>query len=366
MTSLQAHNFTNWNPAFAGMTRSNNLHAGLKATVSKSRGAPPIVNTIRLGILTLCAATLAASFATAQTYPVKPVRIVVGFVPGGGSDFIARLVAQKLIESLGRPVVVENRPGAGAAIATDLVAKSPADGYTLLLASAGPFGIIPAMSAKVPYDALKDFDPITQVVAMPFVTTVHPSLPVKNIKELITLARARPGQLNFGSPGHGTTNHLSGEMLKMMAKIDLTHVPYKGVAAAVTDVIAGQIQVLSGDMTTLLPHVKSGKLRAIAVTSAKRSTLAPEVPTIAESGVPGYDASGWFGMVAPVNTPRTVIKRLNAEIVKGITTPESRERLGSLGGDVIASTPADFAVFIKTDHAKWARLVNAIGMKEKP
>ena len=317
-------------------------------------------------IVTLCAATLATSFATAQTYPTKPVRIVVGFVPGGGSDFIARLAAQKLIEALGRPVVVENRPGAGAAIATELVAKSPADGYTLLLASAGPFGIIPAMSAKVPYEALKDFDPITQVVAMPFVTTVHPSLPVKNMKELIALARARPGQLNFGSPGHGSTNHLSGEMLKMMAKIDIVHVPYKGVAAAVTDVVAGQIQILSGDMTTLLPHVQSGKLRAIAVTSIKRSSRVPNIPTIAESGVPGYDASGWFGVVAPANTPRAVIERLNAEIVKGITTQESRERLGALGGDVIASSPAEFAAFIKADHAKWARLVNAVGMKEKP
>ena len=317
-------------------------------------------------IVTLCAATLATSFATAQTYPTKPVRIVVGFVPGGGSDFIARLAAQKLIEALGRPVVVENRPGAGAAIATELVAKSPADGYTLLLASAGPFGIIPAMSAKVPYDALKDFDPITQVVAMPFVTTVHPSLPVKNMKELIALARARPGQLNFGSPGHGSTNHLSGEMLKMMAKIDIVHVPYKGVAAAVTDVVAGQIQILSGDMTTLLPHVQSGKLRAIAVTSIKRSSRVPNIPTIVESGVPGYDASGWFGVVAPANTPRAVIERLNAEIVKGITTQESRERLGALGGDVIASSPAEFAAFIKADHAKWARLVNAVGMKEKP
>ena len=317
-------------------------------------------------IVTLCAATLATSFATAQTYPTKPVRIVVGFVPGGGSDFIARLAAQKLIEALGRPVVVENRPGAGAAIATELVAKSPADGYTLLLASAGPFGIIPAMSAKVPYDALKDFDPITQVVAMPFVTTVHPSLPVKNMKELIALARARPGQLNFGSPGHGSTNHLSGEMLKMMAKVDIVHVPYKGVAAAVTDVVAGQIQILSGDMTTLLPHVQSGKLRAIAVTSIKRSSRVPNIPTIAESGVPGYDASGWFGVVAPANTPRAVIERLNAEIVKGITTQESRERLGALGGDVIASSPAEFAAFIKADHAKWARLVNAVGMKEKP
>jgi tripartite-type tricarboxylate transporter receptor subunit TctC len=318
-----------------------------------------------LRVLAVIAGTVTCTNIPAQTYPAKQVRVVVGFVPGGGSDFIARLVAQKLTESFGRPVIVENRPGAGAAIATEFVAKSPADGYTLLLGSAGPMGIMPAMSAKMPYDAIKDFDAITLVVIMPFVTTVHPSLPVKNVKELIALARARPGQLNFGSPGHGTTNHLSTEMLKLMAKIDLTHVPYKGVAAAMADVIAGQIQILSGDLTTLLPQVKNGRLRAIAVTSAKRSAFAPEIPTIAESGVPGYDTSGWFGIVAPVGTPRSVAERLNNEIVKGITTADSREKLGTLGGDVIANTTAEFTAFIRADHTKWAKLVAATGLKEK-
>jgi tripartite-type tricarboxylate transporter receptor subunit TctC len=316
--------------------------------------------------LALVAGMFAITHTNAQQYPAKQVRIVVGFVPGGGSDFIARLVGQKLTESFGRPVIVENRPGAGAAIATELVAKAPADGYTLLLASAGPMGIVPALSPKTPYDALKDFDAITLVVIMPFVTTVHPSLPVKNMKELIALARARPGQLNFGSPGHGSTNHLSGEMLKLMAKIDITHVPYKGVAAAMADVMAGQIQILSGDLTTLLPQVKSGRLRAIAVTSAKRSSFAPEIPSYAESGVPGYDTSGWFGIVVPAGTPRAIADRLNAEIVKGITTPDSRERLGTLGGDVIANTTAEFAAFIRADHVKWAKLVAATGLREKP
>jgi len=316
--------------------------------------------------LMLAAGTLAITHANAQQYPAKQVRIVVGFVPGGGSDFIARLVAQKLTESFGRPVIVENRPGAGAAIATELVAKAPADGYTLLLNSAGPMGIVPALSPKTPYDTLKDFDAITLVVIMPFVTTVHPSLPVKNMKELISLARARPGQLNFGSPGHGSTNHLSGEMLKLMAKIDITHVPYRGVAAAMADVMAGQIQILSGDLTTLLPQVKTGRLRAIAVTSAKRSSFAPEIPSYAESGVPGYDTSGWFGIAVPAGTPRAIVERLNSEIVKGITTPDSRERLGTLGGDVIANTSVEFAAFIRADHAKWAKLVAATGLKEKP
>ena len=324
------------------------------------------MQSILFRVLALVAGALIYTHAPAQLYPAKQIRIIVGFVPGGGSDFIARLVSAKLTEVFGRPVIVENRPGAGGAIATELVAKAPADGYMLLLGSAGPFSILPALSSKTPYDALKDFDPITLVVIMPFVTTVHPSLPVKNIKELIALARARPGQLNFGSPGHGSTNHLSGEMLKMMAKIDLVHVPYKGVSAAMADVIAGQIQILSGDLTTLMPQVKSGRLRAIAVTSGKRSTMAPEIPTIAESGVAGYDTSGWFGMVAPAGTPRVVIERLNTEMVKAITTPESRERLGTLGGDVVANTPPEFAIFIRADHAKWARLVAATGLKDKP
>ena len=311
------------------------------------------------------AGIVAATVATAQPYPSKQIRIVVGFVPGGGSDFIARLISAKLTDAFARPVIVENRPGAGAVIATDFVAKAPADGYTLLLGSAGPFGIVPALNPKTPYDSQKDFDPITLVVIMPFVMTVHPSLPVKNVKDLIALAKTKPGQLNFGSPGHGSTNHLANEMLKVMTKIDMTHVPYKGVSSAMTDVIAGQIQILSGDLTTLLPPAKAGRLRAIAVTSAKRSSIAPEIPTIAESGVPGYDTSGWFGMVAPAGTPRAVIERLNTE-VKGITTPESRERLGTLGGDVVANTPAEFAAFIRTDHAKWAKLIAATGLKEKP
>ncbi len=312
------------------------------------------------------AGIVAATVATAQPYPSKQIRIVVGFVPGGGSDFIARLISAKLTDAFARPVIVENRPGAGAVIATDFVAKAPADGYTLLLGSAGPFGIVPALNPKTPYDSQKDFDPITLVVIMPFVMTVHPSLPVKNVKDLIALAKTKPGQLNFGSPGHGSTNHLANEMLKVMTKIDMTHVPYKGVSSAMTDVIAGQIQILSGDLTTLLPPAKAGRLRAIAVTSAKRSSIAPEIPTIAESGVPGYDTSGWFGMVAPAGTPRAVIERLNTDMVKGITTPESRERLGTLGGDVVANTPAEFAAFIRTDHAKWAKLIAATGLKEKP
>jgi tripartite-type tricarboxylate transporter receptor subunit TctC len=317
-----------------------------------------------INTLTVMASALATLPVAAQTYPQKPVRIIAGFVPGGGSDFIARLVAQKITEPLGRTVIVENRPGAGGAIATEYVAKSPADGYTLLLTSAGPNGILPAMSAKIPYDPLKDFEAITQVVSMPFLMAVHPALPVKNIKELIALARARPGQLNFGSAGHGSTNHLVSEMLKHAANINLTHVPYKGVAAAMTDVISGQIQIMSGDLLTILPQAKNGRLRAIAVTSGKRSPLVPQIPTIAESGVPGYDTSGWFGMVAPAATPRAIIERLNHEMVKGINTPDARERLSAMGGDVVASSIADFSAFMRADNAKWAKVVTAAGLRE--
>lgn len=316
--------------------------------------------------LAIAGVALPIAGAQAQAYPTKPVRIVVGFVPGGGSDFIARVVAQKLSEPLGRTVVVDNRPGAGGVIATEYVARQPADGYTLLLTSAGPNGIAPAMSAKIAYDPLKDFDAISQVVSMPFMMAVHPSLPVRNVKELVALARARPGQLNFGSAGHGSTNHLVSEMLKLAANINMTHVPYKGVAAAMTDVIAGQIQVMSGDLVTIWPQAKTGKIRAIAVTSAKRSPQAPAIPTIAESGVPGFDTSGWFGVVAPAATPRAITERLNAEIVKGITAADARERLSAMGGDVVASTIADFAAFLRTDHAKWGKVVTAAGLREHP
>lgn len=321
---------------------------------------------ILLRALGLTISALAAIHAQSQPYPAKPVRIVVGFVPGGGSDFIARLVSQKITEPLGRTVLIDNRPGAGGVIATEYVARQPADGYTLLLTSAGPNGIVPAMAAKISYDPLTDFDAITQVVNMPFMMAVHPSLPVKNVKELVTLARTRPGQLNYGSAGHGSTNHLVGEILNLAANIKLTHVPYRGVAAAMTDAIAGQIQIMSGDLVTLWPQAKIGKLRAIAVTSAKRSALTPAIPTIAESGVPGFDTSGWFGVVAPTGTPRAITERLHAEIVKGITAADARERLSAMGGDVVASSSADFTAFMRADHAKWARVVAAAGLRENP
>ncbi len=312
-----------------------------------------------LAALSICG----AGYATAQNYPSKPIRFIVPFAAGGGTDFVARIVGQRLNEALGQPLVIDNRGGAGGAIGTDLAAKAAPDGYTLLLGSAGPLAIQPGLSARLPYDPLRDFAPITLVSSMPYVLLVHPSLPVKSVQELIALARAKPGQLNFGSPGNGTTTHLATELFKMLAKVDVLHVPYKGVAPALADLLAGQVQFMSGDLSTVLPQVKAGRLRALAVTGERRSPNVPELPTIAESGVPGYAASGWFGVLAPAATPRSIITRLNAVIVKGLMNADTRERLVALGGEVVANTPTEFASYLRDDLAKWSKLIKTIGLK---
>ena len=312
-----------------------------------------------IGVVLICA----AACAHAQTYPTKPIRLIVPFAPAGGTDLVARTVQVKLTETLGQPVVIDNRPGAAGSVGTDIAAKAPPDGHTLLLCSAGPLAINPSLYAKLPYDPARDLAPVTLVTVMPFVLVTHPSLPVKSVKDLIALAKARPGQLNYGTPGNGSTTHLANELLKSMTGIDMTHVPYKGVALAATDLISGQVQVMSGDLSTLLPHVKSGRMRAIATTAAKRSSLLPDLPTVAESGVPGYDASGWFGVCVPAATPRPIVDRLNASIVKGVQSPDSRERLGALGGEVAAGTPEQFAAHIRTEAAKWGKVIRTIGLK---
>jgi tripartite-type tricarboxylate transporter receptor subunit TctC len=305
----------------------------------------------------------AAVCAQAQTYPTKPIRFIVPFAPAGGTDLVARTVSVKLSEALGQPVVIDNRPGAAGSVGTDAAAKAPPDGHTLLLCSAGPLAINPSLYAKLPYDPARDIAPVALVTVMPFVLVTHPALPVKTVKDLIALAKARPGQLNYGTPGNGSTTHLANELLKSMAGFDMVHVPYKGVAPAATDLISGQVQVMSGDLSTLLPHVKSGRMRAIAVTATKRSPLLPDVPTVAESGVPGYDASGWFGVCAPAATPRAIIDRLNASILKGVASPDSRERLGALGGEVATGTPEQFAAHIRAEAAKWGKVIRTIGIK---
>lgn len=313
-------------------------------------------------IVVLAFSALAGATA-AQSYPSKPIRFIVPFAPGGGVDFTARIVGQKLNAALGQPVVTDNRAGASGAIGTELVAKSAPDGYTLLLGSAGPLTILPGLSPRLPYDSIRDFAPITLVSSMPYLLVAHPSLPVKSVGDLIALARAKPGRLNFASPGNGSTTHLANELLKMLAKIDVVHVPYKGVAPALADVLAGQVQFMSGDLSTVLPQVRAGRLRALAVTGERRSLLVPELPTVAESGVPGYAASGWFGVLAPAAAPRGIITRLNAVIVKGLMNADARERLASLGGEVVADTPAEFAAYLRDDLSKWSKLIKAIGLK---
>ena len=311
------------------------------------------------------AGVLWAAGSAAQTYPSKPIRMICPFAPGGGTDFVARIVGKELSDALGQSLVIENRGGAGGAIGTEIAAKATPDGYTLLLGSAGPLAIQPGLTTRLRYDPLKDFAPITQVASMPFVLVVHPSLPVKSVQEFIALARAKPGQLNYGSPGTGSTTHLAAELLKMVAKINVVHVPYKGVAPALADLVGGQVQFMSGDLSSVMPQVKAGRLRALAVTGEKRSSFVPELPTIAESGVPGYAASGWFGVLAPAATPRGIITRLNAVIVKGIRGAEAHQRLAALGGDVVANTPAQFAAYMREDLAKWSKLIKAIGLKVK-
>ena len=311
----------------------------------------------------IAAGTLCAAAVCAQNYPAKPVRLVVPFAARGGSDFVARIVAQKFNEAFNQALVIDNRGGAGGAIGTEIVAKSPPDGYTLLLGSAGPLTIQPGMSTRLPYDPVADFAPVTLVSSFPFVLVVHPSLPAKNVHELLALARAKPGQLNFGSPGNGTTTQLATELLKSLTHIDVVHVPYKGVAPAVADLLAGQVQFMSGDLSTVMPQVRANRLRALGVTGAKRSALAPDLPTIAEGGVPGYEAIGWFGVLAPAAVQRDVVSRLTAAIVKGVTEPVARERLAALGGEVVANTPAEFAARVRDDLAKWSKLIKSIGLK---
>jgi tripartite-type tricarboxylate transporter receptor subunit TctC len=291
--------------------------------------------------------------------------MIVPFAPGGGVDFTARLIGQKLGAALNQGVVSDNRAGAGGVIGTEIAAKAPADGYTLLLGSAGPLAILPGMMKGLQYDPVRDFAPVALVSSLPFLLVVHPALPVKTVAELVAYAKAKPGQLNYGTAGNGSTTHLATELFKSMAQIDLVHVPYKGVAPAVADLLGGQVQMMSGDLSTLMPQVRAGKLRALAVTGAKRSALAPELPTIAESGVAGFEASGWFGVLAPAATPRTLIAQLNTAIVKSLGDADTRERLAALGGDAGGGTPAEFAARIRDDLAKWGRLIKTLGLRDE-
>jgi tripartite-type tricarboxylate transporter receptor subunit TctC len=302
-----------------------------------------------------------AGAASAQ-YPSRPVRFIVPSAVGGGTDIIARAIALKLSESLGAQFVVENRPGAGQMIGIELAAKAPADGYTILMA-ASTLAINPIMYKAVPYDPVRDFAPITQAATLPNVVVVHPSLPVKSISELIAYAKAHPGQLNFASAGIGTSPQMSIELLKSMAGIDMVHIPYKGTAPGVVDVLAGQVLVMAPNVLTALPHIKSGKLRALAVTSPKRSAALPDVPTVAEAGLPGYDSTQWYGVLAPAGTQREIVARLHGAIARALRDEEVGRRLAADGAEPVGSSPEEFAAFIKSETEKWAKVARAAGIK---
>jgi len=316
-----------------------------------------------LGTPSLFLFALLSLGAAAQTaYPAKPVRFIVPSAAGGGTDIIARSVAHKLSESLGQQFVVDNRPGAGQMIGIELAARSPADGHTILMA-ASTLAINPIMYQKVSYDPLRDFAPITQAASLPNVLVVHPSLPAKSVAELIALARRQPGKINYASAGIGTSPQMSVELLKSMAKIDLVHVPYKGSAPGVVDLLAGQVTVMTPNVLTALPHIKAGRLRALAVTSAKRSEALPDVPTIAESGLPGYDSTQWYGVLAPAGTSREIVARLHDEIVRALRAPEVIQRLAADGAEPVGSSPEEFAAFIKSEIDKWVRVASAAGIR---
>lgn len=306
--------------------------------------------------------TVAAGATAAQSYPVKAVRLIVPQSAGGSTDLVARPLAQRLTEALGQTFVVDNRTGAGSTIGTDMVAKAPPDGHTLL-AVAASFSMSPSLYKKLPYDPVRDFAPITQLSALPNILVVHPSLPVKSVKELVAFAKARPGQLNFSSSGMATGTHMSMEMLKTMTGIQMLHVPYKGGAPSMTALLGGEVHLCFGTISTALPHVKSGRLRALAVSTIKRSIAAPDVPTIDEAGVAGYDYNSWIGLLAPAKTPAPIVSRLHSESVKIMNTPEMKAVLAHEGSEPVVNAPDVFAGIIKAEVARWAKVVQAAGIK---
>ncbi len=299
----------------------------------------------------------------AQPYPNKPIRFVVPYPAGGPLDTVARLLGQKVSESAKQPVIVDNKPGAGGNIGADAVAKAPADGYTILMGAVATHAINPTLYASMPYDAMKDFTPVTQVASTPNVLVVNPAVPASSVREFIAYAKANPGKLNFGSGSTGSAGHLAGELFKTMADVDMVHVPYKGAAPAMTDLIGGQIQLMFDNLASSLAQVRAGKVKALAVTTAKRSVLAPGLPTIAESGLPGFDISTWFGVFVPAGTPRDVVERLHMEFTKALAMPDIRERMLVLGAEPAASRPEEFAAYIRAEADKYARVIKASGAK---
>jgi tripartite-type tricarboxylate transporter receptor subunit TctC len=307
-------------------------------------------------------AALASGGAVAQQYPVKPVRIVVGFTPGGGNDVISRLVASNLTTAFGRQFVVENRPGAGGMIAAELVAKSPADGYTLFLAGVATHGINPNLQKNVPYDPVRDFDPVSLMASAPALLAVHPSLPSRTVKQFIALAKSRPGELNYASSGHGSSSQLAAELFNSMTGTKLQHVPYKGIGAASTDLLSGQVQVMFNAAAALLVHTRSGRMRALGIGSLQRIQAIPDIPTLSESGVPGYQSGSWYGFVAPAGTPRAIVDRLSRETAAAVKSPDISSKLTAEANLVIGSSPEEFSAHIKGELARIGKVIRAAGI----
>jgi tripartite-type tricarboxylate transporter receptor subunit TctC len=300
--------------------------------------------------------------AHAAQFPTKPIRLIVPFAPGGSNDIMARIAAQKFSESLGQQVIVDNRPGASGIVGTELAAKAPPDGYTLLMMSL-TLTVNPSLYRKLPYDTTKDLVPVSLIASAPLMLVVNPALPAKSVQELIAHAKANPGKLNFGSGGRGTTPHLAGEMLKAMAGLDMTHVPYKGGGPALADLVGGQIQLMLENIPSTLPFAKSGKLRALAVSGMKRSPLVPDLPTLDEAGLKGYEIVGWNGLFYPAGTSPAIIRTIHAQTVKMLAQPDVKERLAALGAEPVGNSPAEFAAFIRAEIGKWARIVKQAGLK---
>ena len=317
---------------------------------------------VRCFFVLLAVATIVSSTSHAQQYPTRPVRFISPYPPGGGNDTLLRILGEKLGEQLGQRVIVDNRPGANTIVGTELLVKSPPDGYTFILLP-NSFATNPSFYPKLPYDTMKDLAPVGQIAQSPQMIVAHPSVPVKTVKELLAMARAKPGLLSYGTSGNGSTGHLAGTLLSMMTGVQLTHIAYKGTAPAVNELIGGHIPLMISSMISTLPHVRSGKLRIIALTTGKRSQAIPEVPTIAESGVPGYDATLWYGVLAPARTPDAIIKRMSAELAATLRNPEVAEKLSTQAVEPYHTSPEQFAALIRTELEKWSKVIRASGVK---
>jgi tripartite-type tricarboxylate transporter receptor subunit TctC len=319
-----------------------------------------MIRTLLIATLT-CLAYSTSAYAQ-QAYPSKPIRFISPFAPGGGNDIISRAVAHKLSENMKQQVIVDNRPGANGIIGTELAARSAPDGYTVVLIPSG-HAVNASLHRKLPYDSIKDFTPITLVGSSPLILAVHPSLPVKNVKGLVAFAKARPGQLTYGSAGIGSSGHLGGALFEVLTGAKMVHVPYKGMSLAITDVIAGQVSLVFGTSASVMQHARSGRMRALATTGARRAAALPDLPTVAEAGVPGYEAGLWYGFVGPARIPPDIVRRLNSEIVSVLNSPEVRERLASQGVEATPTTPEEFGRLLVSDLERWAKVVQRAGIR---